>query len=297
MSYLVKLAIAVAAVFSTIPVAHAIGGSVGCGGDWIDGPLGKAVTSGTPDEFRRAVTNWIDRAEKEDLGGLGRLQHFASSSARQRWRDKKTLDLLEGNLAKDDGCAPRSQVAAAIRAGNVEVMRFLVGTPMGVSPKVWPITMFHACEYSSSQTEETRARRREAVGLLLESGKVHVNARYRGETILQYCKEPELVTLFIERGAIMVERGEPGYRENLLDLAIHDAISTEEGGYTAARLHAVERARLFSRHLPPSIEGRRIEQYVRSTCNRDDRDVLGKPNTCRELSTFIKAAPGTFGQQ
>ena len=168
---------------------------------------------------------------------------------------------------------------------------------MGLSPKV-PENILFSCGYPILDTDEQRALRRAAFALVLDTRKANVNAIWRGRTILQECYEPELVTLFIEYGAnATVETGGPGDKENILDQAVIEALRIEEGSYTAKRLHGVERARIYASIIPASIEGRSAETHANVLCNLVLNSGRWNPNTCRELSTFIKAALGTFGEK
>jgi len=193
-------------------------------------------------------------------------------------------------------CAPGPLLPAAIESGNLEVVRFLLGSPMGLSLKV-PENILFSCNYSNLYTDEQRALHRAAFALILDSRKANVNALWRGRTVLQECYEPELVTLFIEHGAnTTIVTGSSDYKVTLLDQAVLDALGFEEGSYVAKRYYGIERARIYSSILPAPIE-RHVENRAYGSCNLLINGKRWNPNTCRELSTFIKASPGTFGEK
>ncbi|GAA5162115.1 hypothetical protein [Viridibacterium curvum] len=297
MTHTLKLILSVVAALSPMSFAHAIGDSGGCG-DPLGGPLGKAIKSGPPQEVEHEIARWVDYKEK-NLAWTKKLLFLApgGDTARQQWRQQQTRNLLEGSHEKDAVCAPGPLLPAAVRSGNLEVVRFLLGSPMGLSLKV-PENILFSCDYSILHTDEQRAFRRAAFALILDTRKANVNALWRGRTVLQECNEPELITLFIEHGAnTTIETGNPGYKENLLDRAVVDAVGVEEGSYTAKRLHGIERARIYASVLPASIEGRSAEKRANHSCNLFINGKRWNPKTCRELSTFIKASPGTFGEK
>ncbi|MES2993456.1 MAG: hypothetical protein V4844_18680, partial [Pseudomonadota bacterium] len=295
-SSMFQITLAVVIAFCAIPMANAIGDSGGCG-DPSGGPLGKALKSGRSEDVEREVLNWISYKEK-NLGVATKFTHLLAGGdkARQQWRQQQALDLLEGTHDKNAVCVPVPLLPVAVRAGNLGVVRFLLGTPMGMSLKMPPGILF-SCDYDMLLTDEQRTRRRVAFSLVLDTKLVDVNALQRGRTILQECTEPELVTLFVERGAnINVESNANDVPQNLLEIAILDAVGSEEGGYTAKRLHGVERARIYSRLIADSINGRPVERRIRWSCNLRIGEKRWNAETCRQLSTFIKASPGTFGE-
>ncbi|TWO64464.1 hypothetical protein FN976_28045 [Caenimonas sedimenti] len=283
-----KLALAIAVAASMTSAAHAIGG--GCG-DWLERPMGKAATSGTPADVQREITTWLDAKAKE-VSLLQSLKHFASGLAKQRWRERWLQGLMFSGLSSEDEvCAPGPLLPAAIRAGNLEVVRFLTGSPLGVKPDIPPYVLFNACDFIYSPASGELARRRAAVALLLDSRKVNLNATYRDRPILHMCKAPELVSLYVERGAdTRYEEGEGVYRKNLLEIAVGEAMRFSEDT-TTDTVQGVERARIFASVLAPTITGR-TQEHVREACNRSPP---WNPKTCRALSTFIQAPAGTFG--
>lgn len=188
----------------------------------------------------------------------------------------------------------------ALNQGNVEVVRYLLGKPLGVKPRIPPNILFvHSlCSPESGFSDDQRARRREAYALLLASGEVDVNARSRfNQTILQTCFEPELVALFIEKGARTdVERGEGIGRLNLIEQAMLDSLVVPSHGPADPR-HGVARVQLFSGVMSNSIRGRPVEERIRWQCTwapKGDKPLYAQP--CRVLSGLVDATPGTFGE-
>jgi len=74
--------------------AYAIGDSGGCG-NWLDGSLGKAITSGSPQEVKREIARWVDYKEKK-LSLTKKLLFLApgGDTAKQKWRQQQTHNLL-----------------------------------------------------------------------------------------------------------------------------------------------------------------------------------------------------------
>jgi hypothetical protein len=222
----------------------------------------------------------------------------ATAEGQQAWRREQVRNLIQGTHEKGAVCVPGPLLVAAVHAGNVEVVRFLLHKPMGVEPQV-PGNILFSCNdshlRSGFDSADARLRRREAFALVLDTGVIDVNAAGpSGRDILHTCHDPELLELFLERGARLDT--ESASRFDVLDQAVRDAASYEEGSYTAKRLRGLERARLFSRLVSTSIRGRPVEGQVRRSCNRVVNGQRWNPETCRALATFIKAAPGTFGE-
>ena len=265
------------------PVALAIGDSGGCG-DPLSGPLGQALKAGSATDVEREILSWVSREEKR-RGTL--VNVFTTESQKAQWRKLRTRELIEGVHEKDAFCRPGALLGTALQAGNLEVVRYLTGTPAGVIPKVPPGILF-VCEHNYSENDEFRARRRRAFELVLQTHKVDINYQGNGgRTILQSCLEPELIDLFVAYGAPM--------DISLLDGAVSSAVRTEEDSTIADSLHALERAKIYARLLSYSIQGRDIEQRARQSCNRLINGKRWNQKNCKALSEFIKAEPGTFG--
>lgn len=291
-SLLTASIVLVAAAVCTTP-AHAIGDSGGCG-DPTSGPLGKALKAGSAADVERELMAWIAYEEKNQ-GVLRRA--FLTDLQKQEWRKRRLRELIEGVHEKGAFCVPGPLLPIALRAGNVEVARYLVGTPAGVSPRLPPRILF-SCEHDYSEDEDFRSRRRKAFEAVLQTGQVNLVELEDGWTILQRCTEPELLVLFVQYGARLdVVSNRTGQPYNLLDLAVLAAVDSQEDGGTARRLHGLERARLFARLVTNSIEGRPIEQRIRWACNLQIKGKRWNPVSCNALAGFVKASPGTFGEK
>ena len=116
----------VATVCCTAP-AHAIGDSGGCG-DPTSGPLGKALKGGSASDVERELLAWVTYAEKSQ-GVLRKV--LVTETKRQEWRKQRVRELIEGVHEKGAICVPGPLLPVALGAGNVEVARYLVGTPAG----------------------------------------------------------------------------------------------------------------------------------------------------------------------
>jgi len=285
----------VALVLGGMSVAHAIGDSGGCA-DPLGGPLGRALKTGKPQDVAQAIGDWV--AHKQKSQGLVRSSLIGATAERQQaWRREQALKLIQGIHEKGAVCVPGPLLPVAVLAGNVEVVRFLLHKPLEVQPQV-PGNILFFCNdshlKSGVDSADAPLRRRDAFALVLDSGKIDLNATGpNGRDALHTCHDPELLELFLERGARLDT--ESVSRFEVLDQAVRDAVMYQEGSYTAKRLRGLERARLFSRHVSTSIRGRPVEAHVRRSCNLMIRDQRWNPETCRALATFIKAAPGTFG--
>jgi hypothetical protein len=264
-------------------MAHAIGDSGGCM-DFGSSPLGKALRDGAPLQVEREIMAWVEK--------------FAPRSLWSRSRKQDILNFIQGSHAKNAVCAPGALLPIAINAGNVEVTRFLLAKPLGVDPKIPRNILFFTCDYQVSMSEDQRNARIRAIAALLDSKAVEVNAlRDDRYSILEECKQPELLSLYLEHGARAdVEITNASGTMNILESAILDALMFDEDSSTAQAHHAVERAKLFSRALTDSIVGRQFEHRIRNSCKPRENDRIWNPRTCRELSTFIKATPGIFGE-
>jgi hypothetical protein len=277
--------------------AHAAGGSSGCS-DARNGPLGQALKVGKPADVEREITRWLD-AREQGLGlGTQATHAVLGEGRRQEWRAQETRNLVEG-VQDEAACAPTPLLPVAMQAGNLDVVRFLLGKPLGVSPRMPPAILF-SCKDEAPQGQDAKARRQEAFTLVLATGAVDMNGRNaEGRTVLQACYEPELLALFVKRGARLdVEIGSGATVRNPLEQAIVDAVQFKEGSPQARRLHGLERARLFagaSGASGGSIRGRPIEARIRGTCNLVLKGRRWNPETCGELAGFIQASPGTFG--
>ncbi len=257
--------------------------------------LEKAVKTGAPVDVEREMLKWLD--DQDRRRGLLASVSQALSGVRQ---PQRLARLIEGAHEKDAVCAPRALLPLALNQGNVEVVRFLLGQPLGVKPRVPPHILFaySLCSAESGFDEARRARRREAYALLLEAGDVDVNARSRfGQTVLQTCFEPELVSLFIEKGARTdVESGQGSGRLNLLEQALLDALVVAAEGGNADRRHGLARVRLFASLMSNSVRGRPVERTVRGRCATVLQGQRPYAAACRRLSGLVDATPGTWGE-
>lgn len=277
------------------PLAHAIGDSGGCNPDQT--PLGQALMSGTPAQLEAALLRLVDGAEQRRSLGSRIATWFGGEQKRQAWRQHKLLNLIEGRNEDGETCLPGVLLPMAMWAGNQEVVRFLLGEPMGLRVRVPPDVLFTCERAYSYMGEDRRARRRAAFALVLDAGVVYVNSKNRdGYTVMQACRDPQLLSLFLEHGAsVRIEWGSGVYRRNLLDQAILDALGTAESRDGSDHGYVVERVRLLSTALPNSIRGRPVEQRVRQLCNQTVGDKPWNPRTCLILAGLIEASQGTFG--
>lgn len=278
------------------PVAHAIGDSGGCG-DPLGGPLGRALRTGAPNDVKLEIDRTVDYKER-NLSLATRAAHrIVGAARRQEWRRKQILNLIEGDQEKDSVCVPGPLLPAAVHAGNLEVVRFLLNRPMGVDPRVGSSILF-SCNDGAFLTDSQISRRRQAFKMILDSRAIDLNSRNsEGRTLLQACYASELLELFALRGAhVDVQSGTGVEVTNLLEQAILDAVGFKENTYTARRLNGVARAKLFATLVNNSIQGRPVESRVRHKCDLVIRGERWNPETCRSLATFVKATPGTFGE-
>jgi len=272
------------------PSVYGIGDSGGC----IASPLESAVKTGTPADVERELKQWLE-IQSQSRSLVAKLSRAIEGVSEKQ----RIAKLIEGVHEEGEICRPRALLPLAIRHGNVEVVRLLLGRPLDVKPRIPPHILFvHSlCSHESRLDEGQRARRREAHALLLESGEVDVNARSGfGQTILQTCFEPELVSLFIERGARTdVEWGQGIDRLNLIEQAMLEALVVSADGVLADRRHGVARVKLFSSFMSNSTRGRPVEQKLRTKCAFVVSGKRHYAEACRVLSGLVDATPGTFG--
>jgi hypothetical protein len=258
--------------------AHAVGDSGGCL-ELDRQPLGKALREGTPQDAEAAIQQWVD--------------HDAPRFSLSYSRERAILNLIQASYEKRPPCAPNSLLYYALDAGNVEVVRYLLGTPLGVKPRVPRYILFH-CNAEWDITPEKREARRRAYTLLFERNVVDVHALRDGVSVLEVCMEPELVSLYLEHGARPdVDLDQVTGRINYLEMAMLDALQIDEDSSTAKRLHALERIKLFSRYMPASIEGRPFQRRVHLSCSRTIGGKPWNPKTCQALQTLVRGAPPT----
>jgi hypothetical protein len=297
--------------FCAASAAYAIGDSGGCG-DVFNTPMGKALKAGSAADVEREIMIWVVAEEKqldlkEKQGTFTSFFHSlfsrqpsqASTSAQRLQRRQSTiLALIEGRHPKYATCRPGALLPIALLEENVEVVRYLTGTPLGVRPKI-PAKIHFLCQHKGRyEDEDFRSRRRKAFDLVLRTGQVDINSKDdRGWTILQRCHEPDLIMLFVEHGARLDIASTPSSQPyNLLDLAVQRATDLDEWDRDFEGTHALENARIFARLVTDSIKGRPIEQRIRDSCSSRMNGVRHRNvKTCKELSTFVKATPGTFG--
>lgn len=285
MTQLFRITISVAAVLLNISSAHAIGDSAGCPNP-IDTRLGQALDHGSPSAVENILLGALEYHEKQ----LGR---FTTDATRKEFRRKNTLELLD-SPAKS-GCYTGPVLNFAAKGGNLEVVRYLLGSPLGITLNVRPDTLATVCDTHHvfhRDTPEEIERRKATVNLLMDSGKVDIHAVVGGKTILQWCKNPDLIPLLIERGAdVNVEYD----GHNLLDVAVMDAAQDWGDDFFKTRLRGLERAKIFAKLLPATIVDRLAEKEVMSWCTRGVNSTAWTSHACREMATFIKASPGVFG--
>ncbi len=282
-----------------ISSANAVGGA-GC--YFGNTAIGLAVATGTSADFERAVAQRMDEDEQQNYKNSGFLS-LDEKASRTEWRQKRTKLLLEGNHPV--GCTP-SLLPEAIGKGNIDVVSFLINRPFGIDLRVNinTINVCHSWPYRLRLNDEERAKRRKALAFVLDAIDIDLNSpATNGLTVLQTCPEIELLDLFVERGARVDTESDKwsinassGMRMTLLELAIADALFFVDSSYTAQNLNGLERARFFSKMLPNSIQGRPVEPYVRRACDLSSSGQWHQ-ETCRALRMFIKATPGTFGEQ
>lgn len=273
---------------------YAIGDSGGCG-DPLAGSLGEALRSGTPEQLENTIRKWVALKE-EHLSTKEKLAFLfnGGNDARARWRAKQIENIIEGVHEKNASCVPGPLFPIAVHAGNIAVVRFLLSEPMGVSPTISTDFLF-ACETSQTMKDEERQRRLKAYEFVLDAKKIDLHEERYAIAALWACKEPDLLTLFLKRGAkpnvLDSRRGGQVFLEN----AVLDAVGYEEGGYIARKLHGIERARIFSELGLTTIAGSPVEMEVRRKCNHVINGKRWNENTCKTLATFVNASHGTFG--
>lgn len=286
MTQLFRITISVAAVLLNISSAHAIGDSAGCPNP-IDTRLGQALDHGSPSAVENILLGALEYHEKQ----LGR---FTTDATRKELLRKKKIQLMEGPYHTYD-CSPGPVLNFAAKGGNLEVVRYLLGSPLGITLNVRPDTLATVCDTHHvfhRDTPEEIERRKATINLLMDSGKVDIHAVVGGKTILQWCKNPDLIPLLIERGAdVNVEYD----GHNLLDVAVMDAAQDWGDDFFKTRLRGLERAKIFAKLLPATIVDRLAEKEVMSWCTRGVNSTAWTSHACREMATFIKASPGVFG--
>lgn len=263
-------------------MALAIGDSGGCL-DLGRQPLGKALREGTPQDVDAAI--------------LQRVDHEAPRFSLTYSREQGILNLIQASYKKPPPCAPNALLYYALDAGNAEVVRHLVGTPLGVKPRVPPYVLF-SCNTQWNITPETRAARRRAYAVLFERNLVDVHATRNGASALAVCKEPELVSLYLEQGARPdVDLNQASERINYLEMAMLDALQIDEDSHAARWLHALERIKLFSQYMPASIEGRPFQSHIRKSCSLTIGGKPWNPKTCEALQTLVRGAPALVAEE
>ena len=281
--------------------ALAIGDSGGCG-NVRNSPLGKAVIGGTPEEVVLAIREFITNQER-DRKHWDRLETRRKNKAPFDWQERMTRLVIEGNYPPGF-CGLGSLLRIAANAGNVEVVSYFLEPPISADPNDAFIktqngtilsTIFMDCQHNSRMTDSQRERRLMAFQRLLEAKGSNINIQTEyGVTALRSCHEPELVRLYLTHGADPNIGGNPNDHRTVLEIALVDAIQFLPGSEPIERLKGLDRARVFAEFGIDSIIGRPVEKYIDNRCN--DRDGLGwHKDTCKTLSTFIKATPGVFG--
>lgn len=262
-----------------LSLAFAIGDSGGCG-NLERLPLGKALRNGTPQDIDKAILEWVDRE----------APRFSITYS----REQAILNLIEASYGnkKPPPCVPNAPlIFYALDAGNAEAVRHLLGKPVGVKPRVPPRVLFY-CEYRWYSASSPPANRRRAYEVLFERKAVEVSGPPNGVSVLGVCKEPELVALFLEHGARPdVDFDQGGEKINYLEMAIRDALQFDEDSYTAQKLYALERIKLFSKYMPASIEGRPYQSHIRQSCSRIIGGKPWNPRNCKALQLLVRGAP------
>lgn len=182
-------------------------------------------------------------------------------------------------------CSKQPLLDLAVGAGNVEVVKYLLGPPYHVDPR----TALPFCkEYE--HTWPANPMRLEAARLVLRALGGNINLTVQGRTTpLARCHSPQIVQLYLENGAI-IDQGERG--ANALEVAIGDALGWDPAPGPGARMHAMERVRLYVRFGHASIMGRRSEKGFRDRCATARETWVTEH--CRELARLIRHTEGTF---
>lgn len=156
------------------------------------------------------------------------------------------------------------------------------------------------CRDGSAFTEKHRARRLEAFSLVLQKKLFDINSLDRdGKTSLKGCKEPELAALFVNNGAIADVNN--GNRENYrkwkpLEKAIYKVLIFDENQINKQkdREQEIYKIKVLAKSEKYSMENSQFEFILRQYCHQYIGGKPWNPETCKELSLFIKATPGTF---
>lgn len=295
MKRLPKVAITLALALNGMSIAYAIGGSGGC--DPLRGALGQTIQHGTPADVERELKKWVDNKER-GLSTIAVLR-ISGEKKKEEWRRRQTLNLIEGAHEKGAVCVLGPLLPVAADAGNLEVVRFLLDRPLGLTPGIPTMVLFYSCDNGRYvPSEDQRRLRRQAYAMILDAaaGTINLDGNRRdGSTLLQSCKDPELVSLFVERGARLDILSRNG--RTPLEEAVIEAVELgEDEAIPTVRSYALKRASLLARLTPNAQLKSGVEDRVSVSCNRIMSDGRRwNPKTCRELAKFIKASPGTFG--
>jgi len=269
-------------------LARAIGDQGGCNGD---APFGKVLTEGSPSELEQAIQKVVSRQEdRRELGVFARLgQALRGQSEDPVSRGQAILDVIEGRSLS---CNKRALLYHVVAAGNLPVLNYLLDSPMGVRVGV-PQDILFECGHDTGMRDAQREGRRAAMGLLIDRGLADVRTLKEGKSLLQACGAPELVELFLEKGASTDHpgplRAHDRYAFNALETSLIAAILAKEDSYFTNRSQEMSRARILAKATGATIRGRPTEAHIKWYCRSPSR-----AKACVELSTFIDASPGVL---
>lgn len=272
--------------------AHGMGEQRDCG-DFLATPLGKAATDGTPAQLEAAIRSRLADEEQALLAAKPYLSGQLQVQALEASRPFHIKLLIAGESQNRHCAAPLLTVAAV--AGNVDAVRYLLGSPLGTQPWLPPDILQH-CDGGpwahGGDSARRDAGRRQAFAVLLDSERVDVNKPFGGRYPLGTCRDPALVALYLERGAkVDIPLMFSGGAKTLVELAVRDAIKPPAG---SDPMDGVERAKLFAEAGVSRRLGHSIEQHLRRACHRR-ADGLADDRVCKALAGIVEAPPDTFG--
>lgn len=182
--------------------AQAIGDSGGCSGG---APFGRTLTHGTPVELEQKILDWVNRRQPPPglFKSIGNA--LRGDADKHKARQQAIKDIIEGT-DKAVGCYREALLYHVVQAGNIPVLNYLLDAPLDVNVDV-PKDILFRCAHDPSMSNDQRERRRAAFEMLIDKGLADVNARRDGKSVLQVCHAPELVALFLTKGArVDIER-------------------------------------------------------------------------------------------
>lgn len=269
-------------LFST--KAMAIGDATGgCVAPTIENsPLLKAAAFGAPADVMREVEAEIEVASK-NVNLQTRLRFSLSKNFRDEWRAKKQTEIVNSPMK----CTNEWILDYAVAAGNVSVVRWLLDVGANPNAKSLEGNIFTRCikdptlnglgKYSTDSVGNIK--RLEALDLILSRG----GDLKQTHSALYACKDLEVVSFYILRGANLSPPTEFDKKFYPLQLAVNDALMGD------AWKKGLERIKVFAKHGANDIRGLHIEGVLRIKCKQSAYEAV-----CSEIQKHVNSSPGTF---